>query len=460
MAFVFQADDTQVWATACGGCALPNSDQPITGLLGAVETLVDTAKRLQELEDHYRANESAFAHMQEQFRQMQEASGHLQSLTEERLASLSALSVEMKVRHSQGEQVLGEIKATREELKNQQAKVEQSLGATDARLQVDADRSSQIGQTLEVLRALVEQVQGRQSQLEQSFVAIEALARDSQRSERDPSRDDLQHLAEQTTERQARIERALSALQEARQGEKGMVAHLEKSLNTVRSAVVDLEKRQSQMELSVAAVKANGSDAAVINQSVDTVRALLQDLAERQSALQTRVDHAEETALRAAETSTQAAHQNGTQLSADHPAIAAAVDQTRQDLSEDFQQLIEQCHADYQSVLQQYQAAFADLPQQAHAEMQHFLDGRRAQVEGSWQEWLREQEERIKRAEQGCTAAEQAARSARPKWTENVEAASATHTSELRFIKTLMWVTLAAVGLAYALVAYAVILKQ
>src|SRR5713226_8953516 len=100
MAFVFRADDTQVWATACGGRALPNSDLPLTGLMGAVETLVDTAKHLQELENHYRANESAFARIQEQFQQMQEASGHLQSLSEERLASLSALTVEIKVRHS------------------------------------------------------------------------------------------------------------------------------------------------------------------------------------------------------------------------------------------------------------------------------------------------------------------------------------------------------------------------
>lgn len=440
---------------------MPNSDLPLIGLLGAVETLVDTAKHLQELEDHYRANEGSFARIQDQFQQMQEASGHLQSLTEERLADLSALNVELKVRHSQGEQVLAGIQATLGELKLQQAKLDQDLASTETRFQGDADRSAQLGQTVEVLRALVEQLQGRQAQLEQSFVAIEALARDfSKRSERDPNWADLQNLAEQTAERQARIEKALSALQEARQTEKGVIAHIEKSLNTVRSAVVDLEKRLSQFELSVAAVQANGSEAAVINQSVDTVRALLQDLADRQSALQARVDQAEEAALRAVEQSVQVGQPNGNRPSADDPAFAAAIAEGRQKASEDFQQLIEHCQAEHQAVLQQCQAAFDGLPEQAHAEMREFLDSRRAEVEGNWLEWLRQQEERVLQAAERCAAAEKAARSARPEWAEAVQSACATHAAELRFIKTLMWVTLAAVGLAYGLVAYAVILKQ
>ena len=49
---------------------------------------------------------------------------------------------------------------------------------------------------------------------------------------------------------------------------------------------------------------------------------------------------------------------------------------------------------------------------------------------------------------------------AEPGWVEALEQASATHSSELRFVKTLLWITLAAVGLSYGLVVYAVILRS
>ncbi len=104
---------------------MSKADLSLNGLVGAVETVVESARRLQELEEHYQANEASFGAIRQQFQQIQESATQLQSLTEERLADLITLNVELKARHASGEQTLDEVKAWLDKLKAQQAKTEQ-----------------------------------------------------------------------------------------------------------------------------------------------------------------------------------------------------------------------------------------------------------------------------------------------------------------------------------------------
>src|SRR5713101_6687959 len=100
---------------ACGETIVSTAQLSFNGLVGAAEAIVETAKHLHELEEHYRTNESSFGRIQEQFQQIQESSTQLQSLTEERLAAMNALNIELKARHSQGEQALAGVKSALEE---------------------------------------------------------------------------------------------------------------------------------------------------------------------------------------------------------------------------------------------------------------------------------------------------------------------------------------------------------
>lgn len=303
---------------------MAKADLSFNGLIGVMEAVVETAKHFQEFEDRYRANEASFNQIQHQFQQMQEGAAQLQSLTEERLAALSGLNVELKVRHSQGEQTLAEVRSLVEEMKAQQARLEQGLSTSETRHQLDAERSGQLAQTLGVVEALVEKLQGRQSQLEQSLVAVKTLIRDQDKRQarREDALSEVRSVAEQVADREAQTEKALGVLQSTQQAEKGLITHFEKALNTVRSMVVELEKRHD----------------GIVNSMIEKHRGLEKEVAKLASAAQPRVASAE--------------------------------------------------------------------------------------------------------------------------WMETMESVSTAQGSDLRFIKTLLWITLAAVGLSYALVAYAVILRS
>ena len=84
-------------------------------------------------------------------------------------------------------------------------------------------------------------------------------------------------------------------------------------------------------------------------------------------------------------------------------------------------------------------------------------------LEQGWSAWFDSREQQVTEMAKHYESlvakmgAEAGASSTPPGWAEVIESATASHTSELRFVKTLLWITLAAVGLSYALVAYAVI---
>src|SRR5712692_6679379 len=220
---------------ACGETIVSTAQLSFNGLVGAAEAIVETAKHLHELEEHYRANEGSFGRIEEQFRQIQESAAQLQSLTEERLAAMSALTIELKARHSQGEQALAEIKGFLEETKK-------TVAEGHGRSQAESERSSQLAQTVQVIQTIVEQLQGRQSQLEQSLVAAEALITDQgKRNGESAEWKTLRSLVEQTSERQGQSEKAVGIVQAAQQAEKGLLDHFEKSLNALRNSAADLE---------------------------------------------------------------------------------------------------------------------------------------------------------------------------------------------------------------------------
>ncbi len=477
---------------------MSQADLSFEGLTGVLDAVVETAKRFRRYEEQYQANEAAFDRLQQQFTQMLETAGHLHSLTEERLAAVSALMVELKARHSQGEQALGDARDLIEQIKLLQPKLDQDLAALGTRQQVDSERTIQLAHTLDVVQALVGQLQARQGQIEQSLMTLETLLR-------------VRGLAEQVAERQAQCEKALSIIQNTQQAEKGVISHFEKSLNTVRTMAVELEKRVGQVEVSLAAIKANGSDASNINlQSVEAARRLMEDLGERQATLQTLIDQAQQTAANAAEQvarvdeqvnriektsalaleEAQSAAQKAAQAldkaaqaaSSPAPTIVAAPDDPAQ-AATDFQGFLQRCQEDHQAALDrnnqlqaQMRAALKDWPAMGESAIQKFFEQGRARLEQIVNNWFQHREQRVtemesrfdemlektvalhQQLEKSSGAAAPAA--VPPEWMESLEAVSAAHGSELRFLKTLLWITLAAVALSYGLIVYAMILRS
>jgi hypothetical protein len=152
----------------------------------------------------------------------------------------------------------------------------------------------------------------------------------------------------------------------------------------------------------------------------------------------------------------------------------------------DFQQFLERCEKDHRALLDaqnrlqsQLRTTLEKLPSQVDPTIQKFLDQSRGRLEQVWSGWLQHREQRATEMEGRYDAmVEKAAQVQRvldeqlaagtqpqhsgvaPEWAENLEIATSTHTSELRFLKTLMWITLGAVGLAYILITYAFILRS
>ena len=428
-------------------------DLSFNGLIGVVEALAETSKLFQDHEERYEANEAAF-------QQIQESANQMQSLVEERLAVLNALSVELKSRQA-------EAIARLEEIKLHQGQAEQGPVVADARRQVE-----QLGQTLGVIQTLVEQLQGRQSQVEQSLLTANTMLQDHAKrlAEHEGEWETLRGLTQQAADRQEQTDKALGAIQATQQAEKNLLSHLEKSLNTVRSMAVDLEKRLAQVEISIASMKATGSDATMIGlQSVDAVRGLMQDLAERQSTMQALLDDVLQKANRidqqvaeVQKTGTEAQALAAQALEkASQPVTAAVTVPVATVLAPEhlaeFDQFLARCEQ------QNKEALDKRLREATDGELQKFLEQSNTRLEQGWSNWLEPREQQIaemeKRYESLAAKAGAAAdnSSTPPGWAEAIEAACASHSSELRFVKTLLWITLAAVGLSYALVAYAVI---
>ena len=420
---------------------MSKTDLSFNGLVGVMEAMLEAAKRFQEFEERYLANESSFQQIRQQFQQMQDGGAQLQSIAEERLASLSSLNVELKARHAQGEQVLAEVREILGQAKAAQGGIEQALAAGDGRHQLEAERNTQLAQTVGVLQTLVDKLQSRQSQIEQSLLAVESLVKDQNKR---------QAGADELAKRQDQVEKSVATVAATQQAEKGLMAHFEKSLTNLKSRVGELENRP-----------------AAPPPSPDPGPAVA-DLAAQMDQLRQAVQQSAEEAAKA--------------------AVAAAVGAATvnpQD-AEAFQKFLVRCEADYKAALErenklsaQWRKALDTLPARAEAGIQKLLEQSQSKLDQSLASWRQQLERRAAEAEQGedgalhklaenqrhiegelATLAAAKASPVSPEWIQAVEAASAVHSSELRFLKTLMWITLAAVGLSYGLVAYAVILRS
>jgi DNA repair exonuclease SbcCD ATPase subunit len=403
------------------------------GLVGVMEAMLEAAKGFQEFEERYLANEAGFQSMQQQFRQMQEGAGQLQSLAEERLAALANLNVELKARYSQGEQVLADVRAAVEEAKAWQAAAEKSR-------QCETERVSQLAQMLEVMQALVDKLQNRQAQIEQSLVAVEALSKDQGKRNGD---------AENLTQRQDQLEKALANVEATKQAEKSLFTHFEKTLNGLKGRVSELERRPAPQE-------GNGSEPA---------GTAVADLEKKVEELRQAVEKAAAAAISV-------------------PVAAAGGEGGA--APEEFRQFLTRCEEDYKAALErenklaaQWRKALDSLPSRAEGAIQKFLEQNQGRLEQSFGHWLQQREQRaaeLEKREEGqlnkviekqrsmenemAKLAGGGGSSVSTEWTQTIEALSASHTNEIRFLKTLLWITLAAVGLSYGLVAYAVILRS
>ncbi len=422
-----------------------------------MEAMLEAAKRFQELEERSAAQQASFQQMQQQYQQMHENASQLQSLAEERLAALSALNVELKARHAQGEQTLNEVRALLDEAKACQSRIDQAVAAADSRQQVDAERAAQVAHTLGVVQTLMEKLQTRQAQLEQSLLAMETLVKDQGKRNGDTT---------ELMQRQEQLEKALAAFDATQQAEKGLMAHFEKTLAAVKTRVAELEKRPA----------GNGESAPVaVNELLAKVEEIRQIL-----------DQGAEQAAKALELSAQALEKAATAASS-QPAAAVVPGEGQQQLEEEFRKFLARCDEDYKAALErenklaaQWRKALDSLPSRAEGAIQKFLEQTQSRMDQSFLSWLKQREERVAEREgrdedllQKIIERQQAlegqieklpkaaeAAAAPPEWMQAIQASNATHTNEIRFLKTLLWITLAAVGLSYGLVAYAVILRS
>jgi hypothetical protein len=378
--------------------------------------------------------------------------------------------------------------------------------------------------------------------LEQSLVAVQTLIEDH--GKRSNAQDQVWHsvrsLSEQIADRQGQVEKALSVVQATQEAEKGLIAHFEKVLGAVRARMADLETRQAQAELNVAALKPAGGDTPAINETaLAAVQELMREVKERQSesekewaalsslhqqlqdgqarteqmlgATMTLVEEVQKAAARASEQVTRVEENSAQAIEAARSAQALAAQalekaneipgpseippgaelsgEQQQELTEGFQQFLKRCETEHKSLLEQegriqtqLRIALESFPARTEAAVNKFLEQSRTRVEQSCLSWLQHRERRIvdlenhfdgivgKALQTQKVLEEQIAKSAAAHSVEEppemselmqvLESTSAAHSSELRFVKTLLWVTLAGVGLAYALVVYAVILRS
>jgi hypothetical protein len=273
---------------------------------------------------------------------------------------------------------------------------------------------------------------------------------------------------------------------------------------------VEFDKRLAQVELSLSAIKATGTDANAINQqSVETARLLIGDLGERQGTLQAMIDHVQVTAAQAAEhvarvdeqvsrlekTSAQALGEAQSAAvkaaaaleKAAQPASAAVAlvvsPEEQGQASASFQTFLEHCQKDHMAAVDRHnqlqaqtRAALRDLPSLSEGAVQKFSEQAGKRLEQLWSNWLQPREHRVaemdsrfdeimERAAGLQEALEHALGQQKPdteppEWAESLRAATMGYGSELKFLKTMVWITLAAVALSYGLVIYAVILRS
>jgi len=440
---------------------VPKADLSLNGLVGVMEAMLEAAKRFQEFEEHYQANEASFQQIQQQFQQMQDHAAQMQALAEERLTALSSLNVELKARYSQGDQTLAEVRALLEEAKAAQTRIEQIASAAEGRGQVESERSTQLAQTLSVVQTLVDKLQTRQAQMEQSLMAIEALIQDQGKR---------QGHSGEITRRQDHLERTLATLETTQQAEKSLIAHFEKTVSALKSRLAELEKRPAIV------AGAPGAEAAAVGELTARIEELCQSV--QQSA---------EQAARAQELSTQALEKAQAASAAtggpaeDGAAVASSP------AGEAVRQFLARCEEDYKAALEresklagQWRKTLDSLPARADGAIQRFLEQNQARIEQSFNAWLQQHDQRtaeLEKREGGLInriiekqrqmegeVSRLAAGGNSPtfsaEWSQAIQAASASHTNELRFLRMLLWITLAAVGLSYGLVAYAVILRS
>ena len=416
-----------------------STELSFNGLVGVMEAMLDAAKRFQDFERGYLANEAAFGQMQQQFRQMYDNAAQLQSLAEERLASLSNLNVELKARHAQGEQLLSDVKTLLEEARACQNRAEQAAGNVEK----GNHGTAELAQTLGVVQSLVDKLQTRQANLEQSLVATETLIKDQSKR---------QGGDDQVTQRQDHLEKTLTSLQATQQAEKSVLTHFEKTVSALKARVGDLERRP--------ATKGGGSN--------EQPAAAVAELTAKLEELREQTAKAQELSAQALEKATAAAS------AAPAPAegVVAAT-------PEEIRKFLAACEERENKLTAQWRKAIDSLPTRADGAIQRFLEQNQARMEQSLNAWMQQREQRsveLDRRDEGILSkviekqralegelakiGGTSGTSVAPEWTQGMEAASAAHTNELKFLKTLLWITLAAVGLSYGLVAYAVILRS
>ncbi len=526
------------------------------GLVGAMEALADAAKRFQEFEDYYRTSQAVFSQMQQQFQQMQDGATHLQAITEERLTALDVLNVELKVRHSQGEQSLKDVQALLEEVKARQAEWDQNRASAEMRNQYDGEAAAQVAQTLGVVQGLVEQLQGQQAQLGNTLAAIQAQweqrlgsaeaqwqsaqaqwqggAEKSQEeagalaalqasvdklTERQKQVDEsttalralmeeqgqryvdhekilggVRSLCHQVADRQAQVEKTATILQATVDAEKGLIGHFEKSLDAVRSMAAEMRKRQAENEVALNTLKANGAgeNGAPGDRTSSAPQGMTEEVQRAVAAASERLAAMEKKWVKAVEAAESARHLAAKaleQAATAPPAVAVPMAEMSPDdqkkASGDFQQFLTRCQNDHKTAMEQQsklqtqmKMELDKLPSRAEQSIQKLLEQGKHHLEQTWNNWVQHREQRVVDLEgrynemverviqanqhlekemektKGAGGAPQPQPAAVAGRMRSLEATTHSHTAELRFMKTLVWVALAGIGVAYAVVAY------
>jgi len=406
-----------------------------TGLIRILESALDTARRFEEMEGRYQANQVSFGRMQQEFGQMQAASDQLRSTTEERLEAMRALNVELKVRHSQGEQALGAVTTQLEAIKTQQGRWERSRESWKARQGGDAERWTGLEETLAALRTLAERLQARQSQLEQALANLEGLAK--QQSQR--------------------------------------FLDQEQSLRQTQKQCEQVADRQRQAELSLAASTPGNGDAAGASESTLAVmRGLVEQF--EQTCDETR--QIQETVKTLAGRVEQAAADGISRNFADPGSARSELSgEAAEKASAGFRHFLEQCEEEQKAAREQqnklqtqFRVTLEGLPSMAEAAVNRFQDQSRTRLEQMWLAWAEQRQQHLaglegrledtvekaiearqalekEVAKHASPAAVEPAPTASKEVLEALESASAVQQSELRFVKMLLWVTLGSVGL-------------
>jgi hypothetical protein len=259
----------------------------------------------------------------------------------------------------------------------------------------------------------------------------------------------------------------------------------------------EMQKRQAAMEVALKSPRATspGDVAAIGEKTVAALRAMVEEAqraATRSAEQAAGAEQKSAQALESAQSAQQAAQEALQKASEAAPLLAPGAELSPEDQKKaagDFQHFLARCHADHKAAVEQHarlqtqtRMAVEGLPARAEATLHKFLEQGRHHLEQTWTQWVQHREQRVHdmegrykdlvdRAAEAQRALEQEVAKhadSAPKhppagmteWIESLQATAARQSSEIRFMKTLMWVSLGAVGLAYGLVAYALILKS